>query len=240
MPPFAGDLPPRSVIGSVAFDPLTRMQAATHVRDCLARGEGGRLVIVSQDQLRHVDERPRLRRMLADASLVLAGSATAVLASRLAGTPLPERITAPAMAEALFAGCLADGRRIYLIGGAPGGSALPAGAQRAAAILGLRHPGLRVAGCASPSSGDRAALAAVVADAVEAKPDLVLISVESDPFEESLVAAVRAELVSAWFFGGRSLIDNLVGDGTHRSRRGTVSYSARLLARAAAARMSRH
>ena len=231
----------RSAVGTVRFNAVTRWEAATHVRDELVRGRGGRIIVVSHEQLRHVDEAPELRLVLDDADLVLAGSATAVWASRLAGTPLPERITGPGLADALCAACNADGRRVHLVGGRPAAADLPGAAVRAAAVVGLRHQGLRVSGCATPAAavaGDVDALDAVVADIAEAKPDLVLIGVESSAAEEALVAAVRSELASSWIFGCGALVRDLVGDPGQRGGRGVhVSYAARLLARAAAARV---
>ncbi len=245
MPPLTDNAhQTQPVVGTVRFHPLTRWEAANHVRDEMVRGRGGRVMVLTHEQLRHVDDAPALRPALADAELVLAGSATAVWASRVAGTPLPERITGPALADALCAACNSDGRRVYLVGGAPGRGGVPSAAQRAAAVLGIRHQGLRVAGCVSPTATvatDRRALADVVADIVEAKPDLVLIGADHVAAEEALVRAVRGDAPTSWLFGWTGLVRELAGDpGHHRGgRRVHVSYAARLLARAAAARVAR-
>jgi N-acetylglucosaminyldiphosphoundecaprenol N-acetyl-beta-D-mannosaminyltransferase len=251
---------PRPAVGEVRFDALTRWEAATHVRDELVRGRGGRLVVLSHEQLRHLADTPLLRTRLDAADLVLAGSATAVWASRLAGTPLPERITASGLSDALCAACNVDGRLVYLVGGAPAticrtigrlatlravppDAHLPSAAARAAAVIGVRHQGLRVAGCPSATTGvadDATVLATVIDDVVAAKPDVVLIGVEDAAAEETLVQAVRAELAASWVFGSVGLIQELAGDHpTHRGGRHVhVSYAAKLLARAAASRVS--
>jgi N-acetylglucosaminyldiphosphoundecaprenol N-acetyl-beta-D-mannosaminyltransferase len=227
-------------IGSVAFDALTAGQAAAHVRDGMARGRGGRVLVVAHDQLRQVEERAGLRQTLAGADLVLAGSATAVWASRVSGTPLPERVTGLALVDALCAVCATDRRRVFLVGGLPGGPGVPSGAQRAAAVLGLRHQGLLVAGCAAPTGDlaiDAVALDRVVSDVVDAQPDLVLIGVDGSGPEEALIAALRDEWPDGWLFGCPDIIGDVVGDPGPRDRGRAVSYSARLLARAAAARV---
>lgn len=225
----------RTAVGTVRFDPLTRWEAAEHVRDELTRGRGGQVMVLSHEQLRQLNVEP-------DADVVLAGSATAVWASRLAGTPLPERITGAALTDALCAAANADNRRVYLIGGLPATAGLPSAAGRAAAILGIRHQGLRVCGGTSPTGSvavDERVLATALADLVEAKPDLVLIGVDQPAAEAALVAAVRSELDSCWLFSSLGLIRELTGDpGQPGSRRVHVSYSARLLARAAATRVS--
>jgi UDP-N-acetyl-D-mannosaminuronic acid transferase (WecB/TagA/CpsF family) len=80
---------PRGQVGTVRFDALT-----------------------SHDLLRHVDDTPAVREKVDDADLVLAGSTGAVWPSRVAGAELPERIHAPALADALCAAGNADGRGV--------------------------------------------------------------------------------------------------------------------------------
>jgi N-acetylglucosaminyldiphosphoundecaprenol N-acetyl-beta-D-mannosaminyltransferase len=231
----------RPALGTIRLDALTRWEAATHVRDELVRGRGGRIIIVSHDQLRDLDS-PDRRQTFDEADLVLAGSATAAWASRLAGAAVPERVTGPALVDALCAACNADGRRVYLVGGAPATPGLPGAAVRAAAVVGLRHPRLRVSGCVTPTAfvdRDANALDAVVADIVEAKPDLVLVGVDSTGAEEALVSAVRSQLAGGWIFGYSGLVSDLVGDPGLRDGHGAhVPLSARLLTRAAGARVS--
>jgi N-acetylglucosaminyldiphosphoundecaprenol N-acetyl-beta-D-mannosaminyltransferase len=260
----------RGWAGAVHFDALTRWEVANHVRDELVRGRGGRVAVLSHELLRHIDDTPAVREMLGDADLVLAGSASTVWASRLAGAPLPQRFTAPALADALCAACNADGRRVYLIGGAYGAvgraglpgtagklrgladarllasahpAGLPRGAARAAAVLGLRHQGLKVAGCAAPTAAvatDQRALGTVVEDLAAAKPDLILLGVDHLAAEQVLAQAARAELPGSWLFGSVGLIAELAGDPARRGGRGMrVSYLARLFAAAAAARVRR-
>jgi N-acetylglucosaminyldiphosphoundecaprenol N-acetyl-beta-D-mannosaminyltransferase len=244
----------RTAVGAVRFDPLTRWEAANHVRDELTRGRGGRVVVLTQEQLRHGGDEPDaiqkpgrrtfepVRPEAEDGGLVLVGSATAVWASRLAGTPLPERITGPGLTDALCAVCNSDRRRVYLVGGAPGLPGIPSAAQRAAAVLGLRHQGLRIAGSAASTSAvalDPDALDVVVADVVAAKPHLVLVGVEHPAAEQTLIASLRGSLAAGWLFGSVGLIRELAGDpGPRGGRRVHVSYAARLFARAAATRVS--
>ncbi|MGE5156320.1 MAG: WecB/TagA/CpsF family glycosyltransferase [Betaproteobacteria bacterium] len=227
-------------MGTVRFDALTRWEAATYVRDELVRGRGGRILVVSHDQLRDLDT-DDWRQTLADADLVLTGSATAAWASRLAGAPVPERISGPDLVDALCAAGNADGRRIYLVGGAAAAPGMPGAAVRAAAVLGLRHPRLRVSGCVTPTAAvdrDENALDAVVADIVEAKPDLVLIGVDSSGAERALVSAVRSQLAGSWIFSYTGLVRDLVGDpGQRDGHAAHLPYSARLLTRAAKGRV---
>jgi N-acetylglucosaminyldiphosphoundecaprenol N-acetyl-beta-D-mannosaminyltransferase len=230
---------PTASVGAVQFDALTRWDAANHVRDELVRGRGGRVVVVTNEQLWQRDDVPALD----DADLVLAGSTTAVWASRLAGTPLPERVTAAGLADAVCAACNADGRRVFFVGGAAGRSGIPSAAQRAAAVVSVRHQGLRVAGCAELAAAvatDPQALATVLAEIIEAKPDVILVGADHAAAEETLVRAVRAELNSGWLFSSTGLVRELAGDpgSRTRGRRVHVSSGARLLGRSATVRFT--
>ena len=97
-------------------------------------------------------EHAGLRQAYAEASLVLADGAPVVLASRLLGRPLPERVAGsdlvPKVFDAAAAGSDARGRlKVYLLGGMPGV------AERAAANIESKWPHVEVVGTASPPLG---------------------------------------------------------------------------------------
>ncbi len=239
--PMGRTRPARVAIGSVGFDPLTAVEAVTYIRDALAKGSGGRLAVVDADVHRRAVEQPGLRAGLAESTLVLAESIAAVWSSRIAGHRLPQRVSGPALADALSAACAADGWRVFVIGGVAGGAGEPSGAQRAAAVLGLRCPGLRVVGCASPPEGyhaDPSGWSAVVADVLSAKPDLVLLSA-GPVVQERIREALWDNLPGTWLFGCAGIVEAIHSErpwrGVGRALAGAV-YGARLLARTAAVR----
>jgi len=235
--------PARVTVGAVAFDPLRDLEAVTYVRDALARGSGGRLAVVDGDLHRRAAAHPSLRAAVEAATLVLPEWMPAVWASRIAGQGLPQSVSGPSLVEALCVACAADGRRIFVIGGVPGTQGVPSGAQRAVAVLGLRCPGLRVAGCVSPPAGlhaDPAAWSAVIADVLEAKPDLVLLG-GGTAVQEKVVAALRRELPGTWIFGCAELVDLVNGEDSRPGRWRALrpaDYAVRLLAGAATTRAS--
>ncbi len=208
----------RLVVASVAYDPMTLDEAVTQLRDALTRGVGGRLVIV---------DHPRHAVVSDDATIVLSGSAAVVWASRLASPSLrglPERVTPARLADAVCAACVTDGRRLFLVGGAPGGHGVPSGAQRGCAVLSLRHRGLAVAGCASVASADE--LVPLVGDIVEAKPDVVLVGT-GRLLHEAIATALRPELVGTWIVGLPGAVDEIVGDVPSRRARLIARLSGR-------------
>jgi hypothetical protein len=101
-------------------------------------------------------------------------------------------------------------------------------------VLGVRHQGLKVVGCAAPTATvatDARALAAVTEDLVAAKPDLIRLGVDHLAAEQVLAQTARAELPGSWLFGSQRLIARLAGDHARRGRHGVhVSFVAALLA----------
>lgn len=213
--------PERVFIGGVGFDPLTENDVVTHVRDSLARGDGGRIITPNVDILRQAATDPGVRAMIADATLVVADGMPLIWASRFAGRRagrgrrgLPDRITGASLIWSLCGACAEDRRRVYFVGGTPSTPGVPNGAQRAAAVLGIRYHGLRVAGCASPPFGfdrDPQAWSQLCADIIDAKPDLVFVGV-GFPKQELLINTLRSELPATWFIGCGASVDFVVGD----------------------------
>ncbi len=218
--------PPRVVVGSIAFDPLPADQAVRMVRDGMARGAGGLMVVVGRDAYE-----TGLPPALQAATVVLAGSATTVWASRLSGRPLPARIRAAELAETLCAAAATDGRRVFVLGGAPGAAGVPSVAQRAAAVLGLKFRGLPIVGTAgAPVDGTPQTWTALRADVVEAKPDLVLVGSEA----VALLEALRGDLPAAWLLSSAGLVEALLGGPAARSSRWSHMSELRVNASASA------
>jgi len=241
-------------LAGVAFHPLTEADAVGRVRAGLARGEGGRILTPNVDILRQAPAE-----YAADATLVVADGMPLVWASRLAGTPLPERVAGSSLIWSLSRALAVDGRSVFLLGGQP-----PGGWARAADALRATCPTLRVAGLSPAFGFDTSARFARVQDAVvAAAPDLVLVGL-GYPRQEDVISRLRPLLPAAWFLGCGAAIDFVAGDrrrapgwmqrgglewlhrlGTEPRRlagrylRRDAPYAARLLANAAAQRYGR-
>ncbi|HLL66164.1 MAG TPA: WecB/TagA/CpsF family glycosyltransferase [Micromonosporaceae bacterium] len=204
----------RIPIGGMGFDPLTGAEVAVRVRRSLDRGVGGWIVTPNVDIVRQVIADPAQRSALAGADLVVADGAPLIWASRLAGTPLPERVAGADLIWTLAAALAADRRSIFVLGGDPASPGRTSGAHRAAAALAFSCPGVRVAGHASPRYGFDAhpgELAAVCADVIEARPDLVYVGL-GFPRQERLILRMRADLPGAWFLGCGAAVSFAAGD----------------------------
>ncbi|MDR7279336.1 WecB/TagA/CpsF family glycosyltransferase [Catenuloplanes atrovinosus] len=202
----------RVVLDGTGFDPVTEAQVVAHVRRALERGEGGRIVTPNVDILRQARSSAAVRDLLCGADLVVADGMPLVWASRLARTPVPERVAGSSLIWSLSSGVADDGRSVFLLGGAPDDRAT--GAERAASRLAVACPGLRIAGCLSPAYGFERRpkeLEAVCREVVEAKPDLVYVGL-GFPKQEWVISALADYLPFTWFLGCGAAINFVAGD----------------------------
>src|ERR1700689_2274806 len=135
---------PRVQVGNFWFDALTEREVIEAVREAWAAGRGRSIITVNVDVARMASRRPELAKLVASGSLVVADGMPLVWAARAGGQVLPERVTGSALVVSLSAAAAADGRSVFILGGAAG---VP---DKAAEALRLRSPDLRVVGTDSP------------------------------------------------------------------------------------------
>ena len=139
-----------SVFG-IAIDSLTLDAAASRLADWCDRSDRECRYVVTPN-LDHVllhRENEALRRAYSDASMVVADGWPLVTASRISGSPLPERVAGSDLVPALFSECDRRGadRRVFLLGAAPGVADL------AAENIQRRWSSVKVVGTYSPPLG---------------------------------------------------------------------------------------
>ncbi|SDI66315.1 N-acetylglucosaminyldiphosphoundecaprenol N-acetyl-beta-D-mannosaminyltransferase [Nonomuraea jiangxiensis] len=197
-PSLTAAVPPaRARVGTIHITSLTEAEVAAHVSRAWARGRGGTIVTANVDIVRAAARDPLLTALVERAELVVADGMPVVWAGRLAGVPIPERVTGSSLVHSLSERAAADGRSVYLLGGDPG---VP---EAAAAALVARYATLRIAGTHSPPygfDGDPAARGDAVGRVAAAGPDLVLVGL-GFPKQERLIEELRAEVPAAWYLG---------------------------------------
>lgn len=192
----------------VEIDAVREAQCVEHVLQELAAGRGGWVVTPNLDHLRRLVNEKSYRELCAGADLFVADGMPLVWASRLQGTPLPERVAGSDLISSLTGGAARTGRSIFLLGGEPGT------AEAAGRILAERNPGLVVRGSACPAPGfekDQQALRALRAQLAEARPDIVYVALGS-PKQERLIAELRELLPRAWWLGVGISFSFVTGD----------------------------
>lgn len=194
------------VLDGVQVAPLTEAGTVEHVMDELAAGRGGLLLTANVDIMFRLQQ-PANADLKERAALVVADGMPLVWASRIIGTPLPERVTGADLVWSLSAAAAATGSRVFLLGAAPGV------ADRAAEALVAANPGLQVVGTDSPPMGfekDQAYLDALAHRLGELQVDLVFVAL-GFPKQERVSLELAASLPSTWFMGCGGALDMAAG-----------------------------
>ncbi|HEY6749507.1 MAG TPA: WecB/TagA/CpsF family glycosyltransferase, partial [Mycobacteriales bacterium] len=196
-----------TMLAGVELHALDEAATIEHIMGALEIGKGGWLVNPNVDVLRQIDRDPAIRRLVDQATLVVADGAPLEWAARLAGTPLPPRVPGSTMIWSLSKAAARSGRSVFLLGGAPG-VADRAAAALSADALAADAPALRVAGTHCPPLGfekDLVELAAIRAALAAAEPDIVFCGL-GFPKQERLINDLVDDFTSTWFIGsGASL-----------------------------------
>jgi N-acetylglucosaminyldiphosphoundecaprenol N-acetyl-beta-D-mannosaminyltransferase len=202
----------RIELAGVAFDGLTERETCGRILSGLRRGRGGFVVTVNLDHLLRCHRHADYLQIVQQADLVVADGMPLVWASRLQGTPLPERVAGSTLTWHLAGQLAEQGHSLFLLGGDPGV------AERASKSLVDRFPRLRVAGVYSPPmgfEGDAAGINEIHQRLVVAAPDVVYVALGS-PKQERLIMQLRSSLPTAWWMGVGISLSFITGD-VHRA-----------------------
>ena len=128
---------PVAILG-VPFDPVTASEAVARIERMIAEGNPHYLVTANVDFLVQARKDIELHRIFLNADLVLCDGTPIVWASRLLGTPLPERVAGADLAPLLIEVAARKGYRLFFLG------ASTESAQEAVTRLRARYPNLFV------------------------------------------------------------------------------------------------
>lgn len=190
------------------LDPITEPEVVDRVMTALLAGSGGWIATPNVDHLRRAFSDPRLAATICTADISVADGAPVVWASRLAGQPVPGRVTGADLLWSLSAAAAGAGRSVYLLGGEPG---VP---ERAAQALQAAYPELKVTGTCSPQPGfehDPEQMAALREELMAKAPDLVFVGL-GFPKQELVICGFREELPAAWWLGCGAALPFAAGD----------------------------
>lgn len=196
-PQSPGGQPPTIEVRGTRFHAVDERQVVQQVLRGLASSIGGWIVTPNADILRICAGDPVAAIFLKQATCVVADGMPVIWASRIAGTPLPERVTGASLIFSISAALAQQSGSIYLIGGGPGV------ADQAALNLATRFSGLRVVGTDSPPYGfehDPAAVSEIAAGVRATDPDVVFVGL-GFPKQERLIGRMRETCPRQWFVG---------------------------------------
>jgi len=159
---------------------VTMAEAAGLVKEAIARGARLHIGVVNAAKLVNMQRQPLLRDAVMASDVIFADGMSVVWASRLLGSPLPERVAGIDLMHAILASGNSLGWRVYCLGGEPGVI------DAAAAALRSAYPGIRFVGWhhGYTAADDEPALVARIA-ALE--PDVLFVGMTS-PRKEVFLA----------------------------------------------------
>ena len=198
-------------LGGIDLHAVTRERAVETVLSEHAAGRGGTVLTVNLSRLRRCRYDVTYQALIAEADLVVADGMPLVLASRLRGERLPNRVTGPSLLGGLCERAAATGRRVFLLGRDP------AATTAAAARLRSDMPDIEVAGTHCPGRDfeyDAHEVARIHRAIYAASPDYIFVALGS-PGEEKLISQLRRNFPLAWWIGVGVSFDYLAG---HESR----------------------
>jgi UDP-N-acetylglucosamine 2-epimerase (non-hydrolysing) len=220
-PPAANTLTPGYLTNDALAGPKRRMRLmgapvgvvteAYAVETIIGAAETGRghwTITVNLDHLRRYHCDPVAKVLIDDADLVVADGMPLIWASRIAGEPLPERVSGSSMVWSICELACARGQSVFLLGGDPGV------AMRAADVFRCRYPGLDIAGTACPPVGfehDERELERIRREVCEAAPQIVFVAL-GFPKQDLLIRSLRSSLPNAAFLGVGISLSYATGD----------------------------
>lgn len=189
------------------FDSLSEEEVVGHIVSELSAGRGGWLVNPNTDVLRAAVREVELGNLVRSADLVVADGQPLVWASRLQGTPLPQRVAGSDLIHTLSAAAWRNRVRVLLVGGNAGV------AERAAGVMRKRMPGLDI-GWHFPPHGfekDPASLESVFAAVQSAGPAIVFCGL-GFPKQERLMKLLSSRFRASWFIGTGASLGFVAGE----------------------------
>jgi N-acetylglucosaminyldiphosphoundecaprenol N-acetyl-beta-D-mannosaminyltransferase len=212
---------PRVQLFGIAIDPLTMGETVDTVLAWARKPRGTHCRFVVTPNVDHAvmfQTNDKLRAAYTDAALVLADGAPVVAAARMLRRAIPERVPGSDLAPAMFkrvAKSIDDGvdstalpLRVFLLGAGPGV------AERAAANIAARWPGVEVVGTLSPPMGferDASENERILAAVAAAAPDILLVGFGA-PKQELWVHAHASQLNAKVALCIGATIDFLAGE----------------------------
>lgn len=191
------DPDPLVEIDGVPMFAIRQDRCCERVVEALSNGRGGWIATANLDHLRRLRRSEEFRDAYARTSMVVADGMPLVWASRLQGTPLPERVAGSDLILSLSRAAAANGHSVFLLGGNPGA------AEAAAEILARDIGGLRIAGTACPPVGferDAAQMDALRRQLATSGAGIVFVALGS-PKQELFIDRTRDALPDAWWIG---------------------------------------
>ena len=192
----------RAQLFGVPVDRLTMDQTLDRCRNLVEAGGAAQHVVLNAGKVVMMQDDPGLRRIVGGCDIINADGMSIVWASRLLGTPVPERVAGIDLMERLLELSDQEGWPVYFLGARP--EVLP----RFVARVRERFPRLRIAGSRDGYFSD----ARSVADAIARAGARILFVGISSPRKEYFLAEQLPQLGSIFAMGVGGAFDVWAGE----------------------------
>jgi N-acetylglucosaminyldiphosphoundecaprenol N-acetyl-beta-D-mannosaminyltransferase len=191
-------------------DPVTKNEATERIRTMLSGGRQSVVTTPNPEIIMAAQRDPVYRAVLNRADLALPDGAGLLFVSQILGVPLPERVTGIDMVPEIIRIAAAQGKRVALVGSAPGV------AERAARALRdkVLHSVICYAseGVSATDWANEAAHEKMVEEIRETEPDVLLVAF-GHPKQELWIDRYRSKLPNVkLFMGVGGALDFIAGD----------------------------
>ncbi len=179
------------------IDALTEAECIERILASICASRGGWVVTHNLDHLRRLVNDRAFADLCDESDIRVADGMPLVWASRLQGTPLPERVTGSSLIWSLTEAAASQDRSIFLLGG-DGDTA-----SEAANMLRSRFPSLRIAGTDPAPLGSEKNVEKfeqLKRTLKDTRPDIVYVAMGS-PKQELIIRKLRDLLPGAWWMG---------------------------------------
>jgi N-acetylglucosaminyldiphosphoundecaprenol N-acetyl-beta-D-mannosaminyltransferase len=188
--------------------PISEVAAVEAIVGAAEARRGHWTITANLDHLRRYHRDPVQKGLIDEADLVVADGMPLVWASRLAGEPVPERVSGSNMVWSICDAANTRRLSIFLLGGNPGV------AERAAQVFRDSYPGLEIVGTTCPPVGferDEQELGRIRDQITEARPHIVFVAL-GFPKQDLLIRTLRSALPGASFLGVGISLSYAAGD----------------------------
>lgn len=198
---MANDRVPTVSLLGARLTALDERQIVSFLCEEIAAARGGWIFTMNLDHMRRFAKGPNPETCHRLATIITPDGMPLLWASRLQGTPVPDRVSGADLIVSLAAAAACHDYSIFLIGGDAGA------AEATAATLRQVHPGLRIAGINSAwfeADGSGPAMDDLVDELGRTRPDLVFVGIgspKSERITERLRARLGAVMPSTWWIG---------------------------------------
>lgn len=171
---------PKVDLFGIPVDALTKDETLDRIHDVIKNRGSMHIGVVNAAKVVNMQRDPALREAVLESDMILADGAAVVLASKVLGKPLPERVTGIELMFGMFERGMSHGYRVFCLG------ATEEVSQKVADTLAKEYPGVILAGRRNGyfSKDEEESIARQIA---ESKADILLVAITS-PKKEQFMA----------------------------------------------------